>query len=113
MSTDESVTEDNEEWQLAELVDAIASEIDHAADTLSLKSYARGKSLAIKQLNLDLEVTVRRGRDGEIWFRTVVDPKENGATVLKLDFTQVPTPRRRRMHQRKLLGSLGFLVLVV
>ncbi|WP_424102092.1 ABC transporter substrate-binding protein [Moorena producens] len=89
MSTDESVTEDNQEWQLAELVDAIASEIDHAADTLSLKSYARGKSLAIKQLNLDLEVTVRRGQDGEIWFRTVVDPKENGATVLKLDFTQV------------------------
>ncbi|OLT61084.1 ABC transporter substrate-binding protein [Moorena bouillonii] len=89
MSNDESVTEDNQEWQLAELVDAIASEIDHAADTLSLKSYARGKSLAIKQLNLDLEVTVRRGRDGEIWFRTVVDPKENAATVLKLDFTQV------------------------
>ncbi|NEO41298.1 MAG: hypothetical protein F6J90_35225 [Moorea sp. SIOASIH] len=89
MSTDESLTEDNQEWQLAELVDAIASEIDHAEDTLSLKSYARGKSLAIKQLNLDLEVTVRRGRDGEIWFRTVVDPKENGATVLKLDFTQV------------------------
>ncbi|AOY82450.1 hypothetical protein BJP36_23620 [Moorena producens JHB] len=82
MSTDESITEDNQEWQLAELVDAIASEIDHAEDTLSLKSYARGKSLAIKQLNLDLEVTVRRGRDGEIWFRTVVDPKENGATVV-------------------------------
>ncbi|HEY9653133.1 MAG TPA: hypothetical protein V6C95_20920, partial [Coleofasciculaceae cyanobacterium] len=66
-------TIDNQEWQLADFVDAIAAEIDHAEDTLSLKSYARGMSFAIKQLSLDLEVTVRRDTNGRILFRTV-DP---------------------------------------
>src|SRR5919199_917144 len=80
--------EENAEWQLSELVDAIAAEIDHAEDTLSLKSFARGMAFAIKQLSLDLEVTVRRAPDGRILFRTV-DPDQSSATVLKLDFSQV------------------------
>ena len=78
----------NAEWQLADLVDAVAAEIDHAEDTLSLKSFARGMAFAIKQLSLDLEVTVRRAPDGRILFRTV-DPDQSSATVLKLDFSQV------------------------
>ncbi|EGJ32122.1 MULTISPECIES: ABC transporter substrate-binding protein [Moorena] len=83
-----SNTEENTEWQLAEMVDAIAAEIDRAEDTLSLKSYARGKSMAIKQLQLDIEVKLRRTSDGKILFRTT-DPGENSATVIKLDFAQV------------------------
>src|SRR5919199_6376446 len=78
----------NAEWQLADLVDAVAAEIDHAEDTLSLKSFARGMAFAIKQLSLDLEVTVRRADDGRILFRTV-DPGETSPTLLKLAFPQV------------------------
>ncbi|RQH35899.1 hypothetical protein D5R40_19670 [Okeania hirsuta] len=80
--------QDNIEWQLADIVDAIAAEIDRAEDTLSLKSYARGKSIGIKQLQLDLEVNVRHTSEGEIKFRTV-EPGKNSATVLKLDFAQI------------------------
>ncbi|HEX6293123.1 MAG TPA: ABC transporter substrate-binding protein [Herpetosiphonaceae bacterium] len=79
---------ENVEWQLSELVDAISAEIDRAEDTLSLKSFARGISFAIKQLSLDLEVTVRRAPDGRVLFRTV-DPDQQGMTLLKLDFAQV------------------------
>lgn len=79
---------ENLEWQLAELVDAIASEIDRAGDTLSLKSYARGVSFAIKKLSLDIEVNVRRTADGKLLFRTVGND-QTSATVLKLDFAQV------------------------
>ncbi|MEZ4659521.1 MAG: ABC transporter substrate-binding protein [Caldilineaceae bacterium] len=79
---------DNTDWQLAELVDAIAAEIDQAQDTLSLKSYARGLAFAVKTLSLDLEVKVRRAADGRLLFRTV-NPDESSATVLKLDFAQV------------------------
>lgn len=79
---------ENAEWQLAELVDAITAEIDKAADTLSLKSYARGMSFAIKQLDLDLEVLVRRDQAGRVLFRTV-EADQPSATVLKLNFAQV------------------------
>ncbi|NEO76943.1 ABC transporter substrate-binding protein [Moorena sp. SIO4G3] len=84
----DSNKDENTEWQLADMVDAIAAEIDRAEDTLSLKSYARGKSMAIKQLKLDIEVKLRRTSDGKILFRTT-DPGENSATVIKLDFAQV------------------------
>ncbi len=80
--------QENAEWQLADIVDAIAAEIDRAEDTLSLKSYARGKSIGIKQLQLDLEVNVRHTPEGEIKFRTV-EPGKSSATVLKLDFAQI------------------------
>jgi len=80
--------DENVEWQLAELVDTIAAEIDHAQDTLSLKSYARGLSFAIKKLSLDLEVKVRRTSDGKLLFRTV-DTQQTSTTVIKLDFAQV------------------------
>lgn len=79
---------DNVEWQLAELVDAIAAEIDQAQDTLSLKSYARGLAFAIKTLSLDIEVRARRSADGRLLFRTV-NEGETSATVLKLGFAQV------------------------
>ena len=79
---------DNVEWQLSELVDAIAAEIDQAQDTLSLKSYARGLAFAIKTLSLDIEVKARRSADGRLLFRTV-NEGETSATVLKLGFAQV------------------------
>jgi peptide/nickel transport system substrate-binding protein len=78
----------NTEWRLADMVDAIAAEIDRAEDTLALKSYARGMSFAIKQLSLDLQVAVRRDGDGNIQFRTA-EPNETGSTTLKLDFAQI------------------------
>jgi peptide/nickel transport system substrate-binding protein len=80
--------QNNREWQLAEFVDAVAAEIDRAEDTLSLKSYARGVTFALKQLNLELEVKVRRDVTGRILFRTT-NPDETSATVLKLDLAQM------------------------
>ena len=82
------VVSDNREWQLADFVDAVASEIDRAEDTLSLKSHARGVTFALKQLNLELEVKVRRDTTGRILFRTT-NPDEASATVLKLDLAQM------------------------
>ncbi|MBZ4329919.1 IPT/TIG domain-containing protein [Corallococcus interemptor] len=82
------VAEDNQEWQLAEMIDAIAAEVDRAEDTLALKSYARRVSFAVKALKLDLSVTVRRSGDGGVWFRTMM-PGESGGTLLNLDFSQI------------------------
>lgn len=88
MAEEKGETLINTEWRLADMVDAIAAEIDRAEDTLSLKSYARGMSFAIKQLSLDLQVAVRRDSDGNIKFRTV-EPNATGSTTLKLDFAQI------------------------
>ncbi len=81
-------TEDNVEWQLADLVDALSAEVDRAEDTLALKSYARKVSFAIKKMALDVEVTMRRAPDGRLFFRTV-DVGDTSDTLLKLDFAQV------------------------
>jgi peptide/nickel transport system substrate-binding protein len=83
MSADENV-----EWQLADLVDAISAEVDRAEDTLALKSYARKVSFAIKKIAMDLEVTMRRAPDGRLFFRSVTEPV-NTSSLLKLDFAQV------------------------
>jgi peptide/nickel transport system substrate-binding protein len=88
MAEDNRETLINTEWRLADMVDAIAAEIDRAEDTLALKSYARGMSFAIKQLSLDLQVAVRRDGDGNIKFRTA-EPNATGSTTLKLDFAQI------------------------
>lgn len=79
---------ENLEWELSDLVDAIAAEIDEAQDTLSLKSYSRGLSLSIKKVSLNIEVRVRHTSDGRFLFRTI-SAKETSDTVLKLDFDQV------------------------
>lgn len=81
-------SEDNVEWQLADLVDAISAEVDRAEDTLALKSYARKVSFAIKKIALDAEVTMRRAPDGRLFFRSL-DPGASCGTLLKLDFSQV------------------------
>lgn len=88
MAEDKRETLINTEWRLADMVDAIAAEIDRAEDTLALKSYARGMSFAIKQLSLDLQVAVRRDGDGNIKFRTA-EPNATASTTLKLDFAQI------------------------
>ena len=85
--SDDSADE-NLEWELSDLVDAIAAEVDSAQDTLSLKSYSRGLSLSLKKLSLTVEVKARRTGDGKLLFRTV-NPDETSATVLKLEFDQV------------------------
>jgi peptide/nickel transport system substrate-binding protein len=83
-----TTTDENVEWELSQFVDSIAAEIDRAEDTLSLKSYGRGVAFAIKQLNLELAVSVRRSAEGRILFRSVA-PDTTVQTVLKLDFSQV------------------------
>lgn len=102
MAEDKGETLINTEWRLADMVDAIAAEIDRAEDTLSLKSYARGMSFAIKQLSLDLQVAVRRDSDGNIKFRTA-EPNATGSTTLKLDFAQILqnqlSANRRKLDQ--------------
>jgi hypothetical protein len=86
-ANDSNINE-NLEWELSDLVDAIAAEIDEAQNTLSLKSHVRDLSFSIKTLSLDIEVKVRRTADGKYRFRTI-NPDEVSATVLKLDFAQV------------------------
>jgi peptide/nickel transport system substrate-binding protein len=113
MAEDKRETLINTEWRLADMVDAIASEIDRAEDTLALKSYARGMSFAIKQLSLDLQVAVRRDGDGHIKFRTV-EPNATGSTTLKLDFAQIlqsqVSANRRKLDEdadRRPVEALG------
>jgi peptide/nickel transport system substrate-binding protein len=77
---------DNRKWQLSELVDLISAEIDHAQDTLELKSYSRDIVLGIKNIKLDLGVKTHRSPDGKLWFRTLED-NETSESILKLDFT--------------------------
>lgn len=103
----------NTEWQLADMVDAIAAEIDRAEDTLALKSYARGMSFSMKTLSLELEVSVRRDARGHVQFRTA-DPNSTSATTLKLDFAQLLKSQlgddRRKLEQdidRRPLDALG------
>lgn len=88
MASDQDKPLNNTEWQLAEMVDAIAAEIDQAEDTLALKSYGRGMSFSIRQLSLDLQVSVRRDDNGQVKFRTA-DPNATGASTIKLDFAQL------------------------
>lgn len=88
MTGNKGETLTNTEWQLAEMVDAIAGEIDRAEDTLALKSYARGMLFSIRQLSLDLQVVVRRDDNGSVKFRTA-DPNSTSATTIKLDFAQI------------------------
>jgi len=90
--------DDNIEWQLADLVDALSAEVDRAEDTLALKSYARKVSFAIKKMALDVEVTMRRAPDGRLFFRTV-DPGQASDTLLKLDFAQVLENQLTGMRQ--------------
>ncbi len=113
-STGETLS--NTEWQLADMVDAIAAEIDHAEDTLALKSYARGMSFSIRQLSLDLQVSVRRDNQGQVKFRTA-DPNSTGTTTIKLDFAQLLKSQlgddRRKLEQtidRRPLDAIGFTV---
>jgi peptide/nickel transport system substrate-binding protein len=103
----------NTEWQLADIVDAITAEIDHAEDTLALKSYARGMSFSIRQLSLDLQVAVRRDDNGQVKFRTA-EPNSTGTTILKLDFAQLLKSQlgddRRKLEQnidRRPLDAIG------
>jgi peptide/nickel transport system substrate-binding protein len=105
----------NTEWQLADMVDAIAAEIDHAEDTLALKSYARGMLFSIQKLSLDLQVAVRRDNNGQIKFRTA-EPNSTGTTTIKLDFAQLLKSQlgddRRKLEQnidRRPLDAIGLI----
>jgi peptide/nickel transport system substrate-binding protein len=79
---------ENSEWRLSEFVDALAAEVDHAEDSLSLKSYGRSIAFALQELHIDLGVSVRRAADGSVWFRTA-PPGEPPTTTLHLDLAQV------------------------
>lgn len=102
MAGDRSEALSNTEWRLSDMVDAIAAEIDHAEDTLALKSYARGMSFSLQQLSLDLQVAVRRDNNGQIKFRTA-EPNSTGTTTIKLDFAQLLKSQlgddRRKLEQ--------------
>lgn len=113
MAEDKGETLTNTEWQLAEMVDAIAAEIDRAEDTLALKSYARGMSFSLKAMSLVVEVFVRRDDRGHVKFRTA-DPNSTSATTLKLDFAQLLKSQlgddRRKLEQdidRRPVDALG------
>ncbi len=87
-SPNDSNANENLEWELSELVDAISAEIDEAQNTLSLKSHVRDLSFSIKKLSFDIEIKARRTSDGKFRFRTI-NPDETSATILRLDFAQV------------------------
>ncbi|HTQ78636.1 MAG TPA: IPT/TIG domain-containing protein [Thermoanaerobaculia bacterium] len=79
---------ENGEWRLADLLDAIASEVDRAQDAVALKSLARGLTFGLKGLDLDLAVTARFDPAGRLLFRTA-DPGQSGGSVLKLSLEEV------------------------
>ena len=113
MAEDKGETLINTEWQLADMVDAIAAEIDRAEDTLALKSYARGMSFSMKTLSVTLQVSVRRDARGDVKFLTA-DPNSTSATTLKLDFAQLLKSQlgddRRKLEQdidRRPVDALG------
>ena len=115
MASDQDKPLSNTEWQLAEMVDAIAAEIDKTEDTLALKSYARGMSFSITQLSLGLQIFVRRDDNGQVKFRTA-DPNATGASTIKLDFAQLLKSQlgddRRKLEQnidRRPLDAIGLM----
>lgn len=82
------MSSENVEWTLSDFVDAIAAEVDRAQDTLVLKSHARGLSVSLKGLDLDVAVNVRMSPEGRVYFRTV-EAGSPCCTVLKLDLEEV------------------------
>ena len=98
---------DNAEWRLADLVDAIAAEIDRTHDTLSLKSYGRGLVLGLKGLELDLAVNARVGAGGQVFFRTVEAAKPS-ASILKLTFEEVVQTQLEEVRTPLDAGATGW-----
>ena len=82
------MSSENVEWTLADFVDAIAAEVDRAQDTLLLKAQARGLSVGLKGLDLDVAVNIRMSPEGQVYFRTV-EAGTPSSTVLKLDLEEV------------------------
>lgn len=79
---------ENAEWRLADLLDALAAEVDRAQDTVALKSFVRGMTVSLKGLHVDLAVSARMDSAGRIFFRTV-EPGATSGTFLKLDLEEV------------------------
>jgi hypothetical protein len=79
---------ENTEWRLADLLDALAAEVDRAQDTVALKSFSRGLTVTVKGLHMDLAVGVRVDSARRVFFRTV-EPGVVPGTILKLDLEEI------------------------
>ena len=82
-NVDETRSVENSEWELSQFLDALAGELDRAQDTLSLKSFARGITVAPKELALELPVVTRVDREGRVRFRSA-EPGEASGGLLKV-----------------------------
>src|SRR5688572_23658340 len=82
------MSSENVEWALSDFVDAIAAEVDRAQDTVLLKAQARGLSVSLKGLDLDVAVNIRMSPEGQVFFRTV-EAGTPCSTILKLDLEEI------------------------
>lgn len=98
----------NSEWRLGDFLNVLAAEVERAQDTLSLKSLARGTSLGVQGLGLDLAVQVRVDERGQPFFRSS-EPGEPCATVLKLQICANQSEEARE----RLDGEIGLPLAVL
>ena len=77
----------NSEWRLSDFLDSLTAEVERSQDTLSLKSFGRGMSMAVQGLTLELGVQVRVDEKGQVFFRSA-EPGETAATHLKIDLRE-------------------------
>jgi hypothetical protein len=100
---------DNAEWRLSDFLDALGAEVDRAQDTLSLKSHARGMTVAVQGLALDLAVHVRVDGKGQVYFRSA-QPGEAAATVLKVDLREAFQSQLEEVRRPLDDADLGLLL---
>jgi len=96
----------NSEWRLGDFLNAVTAEVDRAQDALSLKSFARGMSMSLQGLSLDLAVQVRVDDRGQPLFRSA-EPGEPCATILKLQLREAPENQLEDARKRLDDGGLG------
>lgn len=103
----------DEEWELSDLIHLITSEVEVAKDKLWVRSHNRRLMMYVKQLNLDLQVTVRHDSQGKLLFRTASQWQSN-VSSLKLEFgylldTQAQEIRKSEVIDKKELRPLELL----
>jgi hypothetical protein len=114
-SDDNSQPPDNpdEEWELADLIHLITAEVETAKDKLWVRSHNRRLMMYVKNLSLDLQVTVRHNSQGKLLFRNASQWQSNVST-LKLEFgylldTQAQEIRKSEAIDKKELRPLELL----
>src|SRR5215813_174694 len=76
---------------MEDFLEAIASQLDRAQDTLAFKAINRPLTYAIRDFSLALQVFVDMDDDGNVRLRPS-GPNESGASTMNIGFTTVTAP---------------------